>query len=222
MDEKSKPSLRGETTRDALLNAAILVFARKGFEGANLREIAEAAEVNQALIGYHFHSKEGLYLAVFLQMTGHMRLVLDPGLEEIGHLLDEPPGQGPDQAKRCLEGLLKMVDGVLLHFIHENPSWGELIVREQQAPTAAFDLLFENVIGPAQRTLTNLILRIRASEDLEKARLICAMVMAQVLMIRNFRTPILRLMRWEAIGERELTALRAIIRRNTTLLVTGD
>jgi AcrR family transcriptional regulator len=53
----------GHDTRQRLMEAALLVFAEKGFDGASVREIAKGAKVNQAMIAYHFGSKEGLYEA---------------------------------------------------------------------------------------------------------------------------------------------------------------
>jgi AcrR family transcriptional regulator len=40
------------------------VFARRGFEGASTREVAETARVNNAMIYYHFKDKVELYRAV--------------------------------------------------------------------------------------------------------------------------------------------------------------
>jgi TetR/AcrR family transcriptional regulator len=47
-----------------LIKAAAPLFAEKGFASVSIRELAEAAKVNGALISYYFSSKEGLYLAV--------------------------------------------------------------------------------------------------------------------------------------------------------------
>lgn len=53
-----------ETARRALLGAARDVFARVGFEGARVDEIAAAAGYNKALIFRYFGDKLGLYRAV--------------------------------------------------------------------------------------------------------------------------------------------------------------
>ncbi|MDP2584339.1 MAG: helix-turn-helix domain-containing protein [Candidatus Palauibacterales bacterium] len=50
---------------EAILEAAHEVFVRRGTAGARMREIADAAGVNQALLHYYFRSKEGLARAVF-------------------------------------------------------------------------------------------------------------------------------------------------------------
>ncbi|MFO0661972.1 MAG: TetR/AcrR family transcriptional regulator [Polyangiaceae bacterium] len=51
-------------TKKRLLDAAEEEFASKGFAGARLREVANAAGVQQALIHHYFADKEGLYQAV--------------------------------------------------------------------------------------------------------------------------------------------------------------
>lgn len=51
-------------TRSQILAAARKVFARRGLDGASVREVAEAARVNNAMIYYHFKDKVELYRAV--------------------------------------------------------------------------------------------------------------------------------------------------------------
>jgi AcrR family transcriptional regulator len=53
-----------EITRDAIVKAAVRLFAEKGFQGTSVRDIIVKARVNQAAINYHFKSKDGLYLEV--------------------------------------------------------------------------------------------------------------------------------------------------------------
>jgi AcrR family transcriptional regulator len=56
-----------EHVRTRLLNAAVRVFDRKGYAGASVREIAEAAGVTKPALYYHFGSKEGVLLAILRQ-----------------------------------------------------------------------------------------------------------------------------------------------------------
>lgn len=53
-----------EGTRADLIEAAVEVFAAKGFEAGSVREIARAAGANLAAVSYHFGGKEGLYREV--------------------------------------------------------------------------------------------------------------------------------------------------------------
>ena len=50
---------------DRLLQAALEVFAAKGYEGASTREICRLADVNVAAIHYYFGDKASLYREVF-------------------------------------------------------------------------------------------------------------------------------------------------------------
>src|SRR5262245_8035299 len=53
-----------EASRRRLLDAAEAECARCGFAGARLRDIADAAGVQPALIHHYFVDKQGLYRAV--------------------------------------------------------------------------------------------------------------------------------------------------------------
>jgi AcrR family transcriptional regulator len=63
-------------TRDKILTAARELFEEKGFDSTTVREIAAKADVNPALINYHFGSKDGLLEALIEEMTKatHFRL----------------------------------------------------------------------------------------------------------------------------------------------------
>lgn len=51
-----------EYTRQAIIKAAVRLFAEKGFQATSVRDIVAKARVNQAAINYHFKGKDGLYL----------------------------------------------------------------------------------------------------------------------------------------------------------------
>lgn len=55
-------------TKDALLAAAIEVFADKGFDAATVRDICGRAKANVAAVNYHFGGKEALYGAVLKEI----------------------------------------------------------------------------------------------------------------------------------------------------------
>lgn len=48
-------------TRRRLVEAGTQLFAEHGFRSVSVRDLAKKAEVNSALINYHFGSKEGLF-----------------------------------------------------------------------------------------------------------------------------------------------------------------
>jgi TetR/AcrR family transcriptional regulator len=55
---------RKARTVQAILDAAEQRFVEQGFHGTTVEEIAQAADVSVGSIYVHFHSKEGLYLAL--------------------------------------------------------------------------------------------------------------------------------------------------------------
>lgn len=55
-------------TRNAIFQAAATAFSSRGFDGVGVDEIAERAQVNKAMIYYHFADKLALYRAVVADM----------------------------------------------------------------------------------------------------------------------------------------------------------
>lgn len=52
------------SSAERILGTAEQIFARSGFVGTRVDEIAKAASINKRMIYYHFGNKEGLYQAV--------------------------------------------------------------------------------------------------------------------------------------------------------------
>lgn len=111
----------GTPKHNRILDAAEQIFADSGFDGASMRQIAETANVAQALIHYHFETKEGLLEAVVArrsnQINGERGRLLDalfdggriPQLEDIIEALFRPTisvGHGPDQKRNSYTRLL--------------------------------------------------------------------------------------------------------------------
>jgi TetR/AcrR family transcriptional regulator, cholesterol catabolism regulator len=66
-DSPEKP---GESERVVqILTQAAQVFARKGYEGASMRDIAEACNISKSLLYHHFKSKEEMYSRVAVGAT---------------------------------------------------------------------------------------------------------------------------------------------------------
>jgi AcrR family transcriptional regulator len=71
-----------------IINAAVELFAEKGFEGTSIRDIATKANVNVAMINYYFGSKEKLFECMVEQKAAYTKdaleeIVNDKSLSEI-------------------------------------------------------------------------------------------------------------------------------------------
>lgn len=79
-----------------IMDAAETLFAEQGFNGTSVRDIAEKANVNLAMISYYFGSKEKLLEAIFGYRGEIMKLKLEsiiqlsdlPALEKMNLLID--------------------------------------------------------------------------------------------------------------------------------------
>jgi AcrR family transcriptional regulator len=73
--------LDSDERRRTIVQAAVPLFARRGFAGTTTRELAEAAGISEALLFRHFPSKQLLYREILrLGCEG------DPALEELATL----------------------------------------------------------------------------------------------------------------------------------------
>ncbi len=77
--QKTKPD-----TEQQILEAARIVFIRKGLEGARMQEIADEAGINKALLHYYFRSKEKLFLHIFENALEAVFAVINESIHEDG------------------------------------------------------------------------------------------------------------------------------------------
>lgn len=77
------PASTDQTVRQQLLAVARGLFAQQGYDAISIRQVAEAATVNPAMIHYYFGSKQGLYEAMltdtFTPLIERLSATLSPG-----------------------------------------------------------------------------------------------------------------------------------------------
>jgi AcrR family transcriptional regulator len=121
--------------RKSIIAAAQKVFGRTNLKGARTRDIARAAEVNQATLFEHFESKEALFHAAVVQplidaMRGmHERVEVYETAgspEELGKLAES-------STQRNLEEVINIFP-LLTAALFSEPELGRKLYREQVAP----------------------------------------------------------------------------------------
>lgn len=215
-------SPRGDTTREALILAAVEIFGRDGFAATGTRAVADAAGVNQALIAYHFGGKSGLYLAAIGYIVDRVRERIDPLLADIEAELGD---MDADSARdRCLAMLLRLLDTLVIVLTSEKSgTWARLVLKEQQDPSEGFELLYDGVQGRVIGLCTRLIGKIRDIDpDSETANLLALTLFGQVLIFRTGRATVERRTGWRQFSQREIAAVQAQIRHNVTAILTEE
>jgi len=119
---------RDKQTEEKIFESATDVFLDRGMDGARMRDIADHAGINKALLHYYYRTKEHLFDAVFEKMANRILKkfspVLDPSMslddkirfffrEHISFLQENPrlPGfilneinRNPERIKKYLAG----------------------------------------------------------------------------------------------------------------------
>jgi AcrR family transcriptional regulator len=119
-----------DKTRERILTVAERLFARHGFNGVSMRDLAAAAKVPLALASYHFGPKKALYRAVFARRYVE---VTDERLARLGGLdLHHPAGTA---LERIIEAFL---DPILeLRSSRSGANFAVLLAREALDPEEA-------------------------------------------------------------------------------------
>lgn len=71
-----------ENTVEKIESGAILEFSQYGFEGARIDRIAKKAQINKAMIYYHFKGKESLYEHVLNTIITRIYATISPLITE--------------------------------------------------------------------------------------------------------------------------------------------
>ena len=70
------PRLPAQARREQILDVAVQVFARSGFHGASMNDVADAAGVTKPVLYQHFDSKQELYLALIGEVGRRLLLAI--------------------------------------------------------------------------------------------------------------------------------------------------
>lgn len=129
--------------KQAILDAALIIFARDGFHGASLANIAEKASVLAPLIPYHFGSKDNLWRATVEYALGDLN-------------------READTIKRASRGLA-LLDRLSLqirsftHFAARYPDHFGLLCSEARPGSERFEWIKQNYTGGFLDSLKTLL-----------------------------------------------------------------
>lgn len=128
--------------RERILDAAEELFARHGFDGVTLRQIASAASVDVALANYHFGKKRDLFEATFLRRAEVLNTLRLEALEEAEAELGEDL-HVENIVRAFLDPIQQLqVTGdagwlnylALVAYVNSSSVWGEQMMHESFDP----------------------------------------------------------------------------------------
>lgn len=137
------PAQRGAARREAIIEAALEVFAERGYRAGALGDIAARVGVTAAGILYHFGSKEALLLAVIaerdrLAAESLAQLPRTGGLEVLDHLVELGEAIENEKGLAMLHTVLQAES-----FDAEAPAHGYFLARSQRVRQWLEHLLIE-------------------------------------------------------------------------------
>jgi len=187
------PLRAARATPARLLEAAVELFARHGFHGTSIRDIAERAGANVAAGHYHYGSKEGLYLEVLRAQFAAVR----GELERRGATRPAPALRRATRAE--LLALLEARITTMLEVLLGPPpsAHGRLMLREMCDPTDAMPMIVAEFIQPQTREMEQLVGRLLPGATRETITQIVFSIIGQVLFYQ-FTMPMLLLLRRES------------------------
>ncbi|HTR12723.1 MAG TPA: CerR family C-terminal domain-containing protein [Roseiarcus sp.] len=200
-------SPRSESTRAALLAAALNLFGAKGFEGTSTREIAAAAGANVASIAYHFGGKEGLRIAC----ADHVVATVGEIFAGAVGRSDEPKALSPAAAR---DRLAQLVEGMIDAIVARDAARpiARFVLREMFEPSAAFERLYAGAFAPIHARACQIWARAASAEpESEATRLAVFAMIAQIIYFRLARPAVLRRMGWRDIGAAQSAAIKRIV-----------
>jgi AcrR family transcriptional regulator len=117
-----------QSSRDKILDVAEALFARRGYSGVGLREVADGVGLSKSSLFHHFPGKVQLYCEVMCRVLRRMDAHLRPALDRAGGV--------PERLDRWVDAL---VDGLV-----EHPPTARLLLRglveDESLPPTADDL----------------------------------------------------------------------------------
>jgi len=211
---------KGEQAKRRLLLAALEKIGDRGYEGASVREIADAAGQNVAAIAYYFGNKENLYAEVIEGIIAYLNRAFGGLAEEAKQLLDGggmTGEQGADLLKRMLRTLL------LEHI--ERDEIGKLrnvMIREQASPTAAFERLYSAGMKPLHEFFTRTLAAASGEDpDSHQAIIRSHSLFGQVLGFTVARSTILRRLGVKKLEKEHADMIAGVIDEHIDFICDG-
>jgi AcrR family transcriptional regulator len=120
---------RKEQTQERIVNAALALFAARGYEGTSISAVAAHARVSRAAVFWHFGDKEGLFRETFRRMLMPFFTEIAANLEHI------PPRQRVFEILSAYERVVEENEVAIRSFVR----W---LLESEKLRTSLLETLF--------------------------------------------------------------------------------
>jgi AcrR family transcriptional regulator len=178
---KSVRASEQEDARARLIDAAIKLFAEKGYEGTSVRDLATAAGVNVAAVSYHFGSKDALYteaLRSCLAPCGEMRERMQKHLDAA--LKNRSCKSAEEALRGCIQNFLEVLVSPAAKHSH-------LVMREQSEGKQRFEPVIREFFQPVGSILRAVIVMLAPGLPEMRVFMVISGIIGQCLHIYKAR-----------------------------------
>jgi TetR/AcrR family transcriptional regulator, regulator of cefoperazone and chloramphenicol sensitivity len=205
----------GQSTREALIRAALARFGEKGFRATTTREIAAAAGANIGSIAYHFGGKAELHRACAEHIAKLMRNAIGDRVAQLA----ADPSLTPEAATERLVAIATAFS-TFLASSSEAETVARFMLREMDRPTEALDLIYSSVVAPAHMGICRLWSAATGTpEDDPETLLTVFALIGQVLYFRIGREVIRRRLTWDKVGPQQSRQIAAVLADNLAAII---
>ncbi len=143
--------LKGEVSRDRILDSALALFSARGYAATGVYDIARAAKIEKTALYWHFGSKEGLLAAVLDRMDAEF---VESSSKRVAEQGGDDSNQRLDLFVKGLKGLaakrghmIRMLLSISIERSHLSEDTRDTIQRIFDRTRDALALGFEEALG---------------------------------------------------------------------------
>lgn len=146
-----------ESTKATIINRALTLFSKRGFEGVSMREIAAAVGIKAASIYNHFKNKEEIFSSIIDEMSRRYEVaVLQMQVPE-----GEPAQAAEEYKELTVDALVSMAGNLFMYFAKDDfaSQFRRMLTAEQFRSQKAGDTFQSFYIEGAIHYQTSLFAR---------------------------------------------------------------
>lgn len=170
-----------KNSQERLLDSAEKLFSEKGFDAANVRELAGNAGCNIASINYYFGGKDNLYREVWRR---HLKITRETRLKSIQATMKKNNGR-PE-----LEDLLNSYAWAFIEPLgdqNKSQQLMRLMAREIIDPHLPRDMFVNELVRPVMKALQNALIKICPTLKPEKIPIIIIFIVGQIMQNLHYK-----------------------------------